>query len=139
MHKFYLKHYTQELHRTIHLPKTGRPVLSNVYGSWTWWNTYDPYSSYGWSNAFTDRINRTVHENDSQIVNKVFLSCQFVTKCCLENFVDPYGPYTNRKCHHGSYQPYGSWKGFTGREYIELLRLCNCDMSCLLISILTHF
>ena len=61
-----------------------------------------------------DRTNRTVNGKSLRIVNKAFQSVEvsvyeymkLKTECTVRN----------ENSDHGSYEPYGSWKGFTDRE-----------------------
>ena len=95
---------------------------NQVVPKWSLEKFVDPCGScgpYELNNGFTDRANRTVREKDLRIVNIVFNQWknQVVPKWSLEKFVDPYGPYELKMASRIVYEPYGSWKRFTDREY----------------------
>ena len=120
--------------------RTNGTVREDIYGSWIkffnpWKSQFvtkgsfekfvDPYGSYGpYELKMASRIVRTV-----RFVKMVYGSWikfsnpwknQFVTiREALKNssIRTDRTDRTNWKWLHGSYEPYGSWKGFTDREY----------------------
>ena len=110
-------------------------LKSQVVTKWSLEKFVDPYGSYGTvrtENGF--RIVRTVRfvkRIDGSWIQLFYQwKNQVVTRWSLEKFVDPYGSYdrANWKWLHGSYEPYGSWKGFTDGEYsFQLVKEAACD------------